>query len=345
MKTPGTGYVILLVIMSLIIAIGVFSGCSPKAQEKTVVVYTSVDQVFAEPILKKFEAKTGIKVKPVFDVEAAKTTGLVNRLIAEKDRPQADVFWNNEFAQTILLKEKRVLAPYVPPAGKDIPVQYLDQEGYWSGLPGRARVLLVNTNLLQPQGYPKSIFDLLDNKWPGEKIGIAYPLFGTTATQAAALYAGLGREKGKAFYEGLKAKKVRVVDGNSVVRDMVAGGQLMFGLTDSDDALEAVKNGAPVAVIIPDQDSLGTLIIPGTVALVANAPHPAEAKQYIDFLLSMEVEQDLLAMGCSQIPLRPAEKQPTGFPVGQVKNMQVNLFDIYSQFDASKKDLAEIFVK
>jgi len=60
-----------------------------------VVVYTSVDQVYSEPVIRAFEKRTGILVLPVYDVEASKTTGLVNRLIAERGRPQADVFWKS----------------------------------------------------------------------------------------------------------------------------------------------------------------------------------------------------------------------------------------------------------
>ncbi len=67
-----------------------------RAGVKEVVVYTSVDQIFSEPILTDFERETGIRVRAVYDVEASKTTGLVNRLLAEKDRPKADVFWNSE---------------------------------------------------------------------------------------------------------------------------------------------------------------------------------------------------------------------------------------------------------
>src|SRR5438128_2242010 len=47
-----------------------------------VVVYTSQDQVYAEPILKKFERQAGIRVRAVYDSEAIKTVGLVNRLLA-----------------------------------------------------------------------------------------------------------------------------------------------------------------------------------------------------------------------------------------------------------------------
>src|SRR4051794_40848277 len=57
-----------------------------------VVVYTSQDQEYAEPIFEKFKRETGIRVMPVYDNESAKTIGLVNRLIAEKSHPQCDVF-------------------------------------------------------------------------------------------------------------------------------------------------------------------------------------------------------------------------------------------------------------
>lgn len=109
------------------------------------VVYASVDQVYAEPVLREFESLHGIKVRAVYNVEGAKTTGLINRLIAEKDRPQADVFWNGEFAQTILLKDKGVLAPYRSGAAQDFPDSSKDPEGYWTGFGGRASIRRICT--------------------------------------------------------------------------------------------------------------------------------------------------------------------------------------------------------
>lgn len=335
----------LLFLSTVLVAAMLLPACQPSNARRTVVIYTSVDQIYSEPILRQFEEKTGIRVLPVFDVEAAKTTGLVNRLIAEKDRPQADVFWNGEFVQTILLKEEGVLAPYNSPNASDIPAQYLDPEGYWAGFAGRARVLLVNTNLVSPADYPRSIFDLLEPTWPSERIGIAYPLFGTTFTQAAAIYAALGPEKGRAFFKELYDRGVRVVDGNSVVRDLVASGQLMLGLTDTDDACGALRNEAPVAIIFLDQDALGTLIIPNTVALIANAPHPEEAQMLIDFLLSKEVEGLLIESGWSHIPLRPVGVQPGCLETTDVKGMNVSLVDVFRQTQLIKEELTEIFIR
>ena len=56
-------------------------GCGAK-KDKEVVVYTAVDEVFAEDVIHDFEQETGIKVNVVYDTEANKTTGLVNRILA-----------------------------------------------------------------------------------------------------------------------------------------------------------------------------------------------------------------------------------------------------------------------
>lgn len=313
----------------------------------SVVVYTSVDQHFAEPVLKEFTRQTGIAVKAVYDVEAAKTTGLVNRLIAERPHPRADVFWSGEFVQTLMLAEQGALAPYAPAAAQEIPAQYRDAQAYWTGCAGRARVFIVNTDLLPPERYPASITDLLSDKWEARQVAIALPLFGTALTQAAAHYAAWGPEPARNFYAKLKARGVQVVDGNSVVRDMVAAGQAQWGVTDTDDAAGAVSRGAPVAVVVPDQGEAGagTLVIPGTVALIAGAPHAAEGRQLLEYLSGRDAETLLIQSGWCHIPLHPqAPIQPliAGAPV---KALALALGQVYEQLAAAKRDLQDIFIK
>jgi iron(III) transport system substrate-binding protein len=312
-----------------------------------VVVYTSVDQNFSEPILETFESQTGIRVLAVYDVEATKTTGLVNRLIAEREVPQADVFWNGEFAQTVYLKQEGVLTPYRSPNAEGIPANYIDPERYWTGFAGRARVLIVNTELLSPEAYPESIFDLLDDRWPADQIGIAYPIFGTTSTQAAALYALLGREEARAYFSQLQARGIQIVDGNSVVRDMVAGGQLAFGLTDTDDACGALKRGAPVRIIFPDQgeEQIGTLIIPNTVGLVAGGPNPENGQRLIDYLLSGSTTQRLIDIGWSHIDLGERSVSGDCFSQMEIRSMDMPLAWIYQQLLPSREDLTSIFIR
>jgi len=320
------------------------AGC-PDPGAREVVVYTSVDQVYSEPILRTFAERSDLVVKPVFDVEAAKTTGLANRLIAERATPQADVWWNGEFAQTLRLAEAGVLAPYQSPSAAAIPARYRDPEGLWTGLAGRARVLLVNTDLVSEPEMPASRRDLLDARWGAGEVGMAYPLFGTTATEAAALYATLGPAAARRFYEELRDADVRVVDGNSVVRDLVASGQLRVGLTDTDDALGAVAQGAPVRIVLPDQEGSGTLVIPGTVALVADGPHPEEARALIDFLAGTEVERMLIESGFCQIPLRLSELQPEGLGPGEMRALDVSCAQVYAHLEQATGELREVFVR
>ena len=62
----------------------IFASCARSAKE--VVVYASQDQVYAEPILQEFTRSTGIKVRAVYDSEAVKTVGLVNRRDVEEEK-------------------------------------------------------------------------------------------------------------------------------------------------------------------------------------------------------------------------------------------------------------------
>jgi iron(III) transport system substrate-binding protein len=337
-----------LVILFLIF-IGIFLMYSfflPKPIHE-VVIYTSVDQVYSEPVLKEFETRTGIRVLAVYDVEAAKTTGLVNRLLAEKNNPRADVFWNGEIAQTLLLKENGVLDPYQSPVAVTIPDQYHDNGYYWTGFGGRARVILVNTDLLHPDDYPRSLSDLATTSIPARNIGMAYPIFGTTATQVSAIYALWGEEEARQFYQTLRDRNIRILDGNAAVRDFVASGDLAAGLTDSDDACGAIARGYPVKIIFPDQEAseMGTLIIPNTVALIRGAPHPDEGRKLIDYLLSPEVESRLLESGWIQVTVRQVEGTSPCGDVRGVKGMNVTFAEIAAHQEAAKRDMTEIFVR
>jgi iron(III) transport system substrate-binding protein len=319
--------------------------CCTKTDQKEVVIYTSVDQIFSEPILSDFEKNTGIKVKAVYDVEASKTVGLVNRLLSEKGHPQCDVFWNSEVGRTIFLKQKGIFTLYTSLSAKDIPFQFKDKDGYWTGFAARARVLVYNTNLLKPSDLPKSIFDLTKVQWKG-KVAMGYPVFGTTATHMAALYATLGQERTETFLKALKANEVVIVDGNSVVRDMVVEGQLPIGFTDTDDVNVAIQAGKPVKMIYPDRDGLGTLLIPNTVALIHHAPHPEQGKKLIDYLLSREVESKLAFFESAQMPIRDGVKTPPHVPsFSSIKAIKVDYYDVAANIEKSDRFCQSLFIR
>ncbi len=309
------------------------------------VVYTALDQEFSEPILEDFKLASGVRPLPIYDVESTKTIGLVSRIIAESGQPRCDLFWNNEILNTLRLEKLGLLEAYHSTAGESFDSRWKSPEGTWYGFAARARILLVNKNLASGESAPRSILDLADPKWRG-RVGIAKPLFGTTATQAACLFAYWGDENAKDFFRRLKANDVQVLGGNKRVAEEISTGRLAFGLTDTDDAMGEIERGMPVEIVYPDQgtDGIGTLFIPNTVSIIKGRPHPEAARQLLNYLLSPAVETKLAECPSAQIPLNPDVHAKVRVETPQtVKAMQVDFRAAAEKWDAAAKFLREEF--
>jgi len=287
------------------------SSCSNN--QESVVVYTSVDQVFSEPILKDFEKETGIIVKAIYDTEETKSTGVLNRLIAEKNNSQCDLFWSGDPIRTIVLKNKGITAVYESPIAEDINAIYKDKDHQWTGFSARARVLIYNKSLLADSLIPKSIFDLVKPEYYAN-VAIANPLFGTTTFHIAAIFSVLGDGKAKQFLQELKQNDVVIATSNGDVKKRVANGEVACGLTDTDDAFEAIKEGANIGIVFLDQENnFGSLIMPNTICLIKNSPNTDNAKKLADYLLSKNTEVKL-AISCAQMPLHKGVEIPDNIP-------------------------------
>jgi iron(III) transport system substrate-binding protein len=335
-----------LVIALGLVAAAIATACGRCRSRPVVVVYVAVDQAHAEPVLARFERETGIEVRAVYDVEATKSTGLAQKILAEKSHPQADVFWNGGLVQTLQLGRAGALASYRSPSARDLPAEVVDPAGLWAGQAGRMRVLLVDA-ALAPGESPSAFMDLLRSPIPAGQIGLAHPVFGTSAAHAAALYALLGPERGRELYEQVRAHGVRIPDGNSVVRNLVSRHELRFGFVDTDDACAAVLDKAPVRVVVPDQGEgqWGALVIPTTVGLLAGAPHAEQGRVLVDYLLSREVEAMLMASGWSHAPYRSHETAPPCFDVRKARRMAVTPAQVGDFAERAHGDMRAIFVR
>jgi len=349
----ATRYPMILGLGGLAVAL---CGCRRPAQESAatsapveavVVVYTALDRQFSEPILNDFAAQTGIQTQPVYDTESTKTVGLANRIRAEAARPRCDVFWNNEILNTLRLKAEGLLQPCRATQAEYFPPRYRDPDGYWYGFAARARVLIVNTELVGPDELPQSIRDLGLPKWRG-RVGIAKPLFGTTASHVACLFAGLGPEKARELLDTWKQNNIQVVSGNKACAEMVAAGRLAFALTDTDDAIAEQEQARPVRIVFPDstEAGLGTLLLPNTLAVVKGAPHPQAAVRLIDYLLSADVEARLAAGPSAQIPLhRDAPSRSRVCNLAEIKPMEVDFARAAEMFPTAAEYAEKQFLK
>jgi iron(III) transport system substrate-binding protein len=259
-----------------------------------VVLYTSVDEPMARPIVDKFVKETGIKVRLVTDTEATKSIGLAERLRAEKDRPRCDVWWGNEPFHTVNLAEEGMFEPYESPNARDVRELFRDKQNRWAGNGLRARVI-AKTPVFdeQTEHLDSSRLDGMTSSFAKGKIVMGKPAVGTIGGHVSAIYAVMGTDNADAFFKGLRENGVVLVGGNSPVPQQIAAGNFWVGLTDNDDVLHTKPQ---IAMSLPDQreGEIGTLAIPTTVALVKRSDIQDDSKRLIDYLLSADVEKALI---------------------------------------------------
>ena len=300
---------------------------------KNVVIYAAQDQVYAEPILREFEKETGIKVNAVYDSEAVKTIGLANRLLAERSHPQCDVFWGNEEMRTRQLAAQNVFRETNGWAAFGyrsrrivINTNFVSERRSPTRLDANSEQKRAGSEI----SAPTSLLELTNEIWRS-KVALAFPQFGTTATHFHALKQLWGEERWFAWCRALAANQPFIVDGNSVVVKQVARGEAWIGLTDSDDIFAGQREEAPIAALDgrarhsvradspPDGDGAHgvtrpttdlmseTLLIPNTVAVIRNAPHPANAQKLFEYLQRHEVADKLVAAKALESATLPAD--------------------------------------
>jgi iron(III) transport system substrate-binding protein len=326
------------------------SGCL-SSEDPDLVVYVVMDQIHSEDIIRRFEEETGLDVRAEYDVESNKTIGMVARLRAEASAPRCDVFWNNEPAHTMALAEEGLFEVYRSPNAADIPAHFKDPEGRWTGFAARARCLIINTELTPADQRPDELFDLVDPAFAGTGAFVR-PLTGSTLTHMAVLYTLLGPERAREFAAELvelnAADKLDLPAGNGPLMTQVGLGEIAWGWTDTDDFNVGLQKGYPVERVFADQgpDAMGTLVFPNTVSQVANGPNPENAKRFIDFMLSHEVERLLAEADSAQIPTRDSIPRPeTVASFDGVRVMQVDWVEVAAVLDEVHGELKELFLR
>lgn len=302
------------------------------------VVYCAHDAQYARPIIEQFERETGIKVELVTDTEASKALGLTQRILAEKDNPRCDVFWNNQELGTMDLAAAGVLAPYKGEGYARIPDAYKDADGRWTGFAARLRVWIINTDKMDAT---REAVRAAAQAQDLSQLAIARPLFGTTRTHYTVLWEAWGGDTLQAWHKDYRDRGVIELTGNATVMRQVAAGNIALGLTDTDDFFVAKDDGKPVAMLPTEIGDLETddqrrtpqsrdregaesnadanqdrqplpdgrgsvsevVVIPNTVAMIKGTQRSEDAKRLIEFLLSRENELTLAKSKARQIPL------------------------------------------
>jgi len=271
-------------------------------REGTVTVYTSLAPTEAQPMAQAFEKKYGIKV----ELWRALSERVLQRALSEAraGRYAVDVIATNGPEMESLAREK-VLTQFYTPHLADLPPAGVPKHRLW--LPDRLTIFVVgyNTNLVRKEDLPQSLTGFADPKWKG-RIGIE----AGDAEWMATLVKHWGEAPGMAFFRKLAELKPEVRKGHVLLAQLVAAGEIPVGLTIYSSNAETLKRkGAPIdwAPIDP------AVARPQGIAVARNAPHPAAAVLFADFVISTEGQKLYDDMGRPPVNTR-IKSNLTNFP-------------------------------
>jgi iron(III) transport system substrate-binding protein len=266
-----------------------------KAEGTLTWYIAQVDAQTAENLGRTFTAS-----HPGVNVGVIRTTGQVafQRLLMDikNKTPQCDVFSATDISNMPALKDRHELAEYTPPNAAQLlaPFKALSDPGY-SYITNASRYFLIyNKDKIAPEDAPKSWLDLLNPKWKG-RVATGHPAFsGCTGTWAL----GVKKIHGWQYFEKLAANNVRV--GRSAVDPMtlINAGECLVGVGAANNAYASIAKGNPLGVVHPS-DGLVLCVTPS--AIPANAPHPASARLFMDWLLSREYAETIVKDGSEPI--------------------------------------------
>lgn len=270
-------------------------------EENVLVVYTARSEELNKAVISEFEKETGIKVELV----TAGTGELLKRVESEKDNPLGDILWAAD--RTMLAASEDLFMEYVSKEDGNMMEGFRNTTGYFSPAFADPAVFIVNTDLkgdIKIEGFE----DLLNPKLKG-KIAFGDPVNSSSAFQSlvAMLYA-MGEnndpmsDKAWEFVDQfLKNLDGKMANSSSQVYKGVAEGEYIVGLTWEDPAAKYVKEGANVEVVFPKE---GTIFPGESVQIIKNCKHPENAKKFVDFMLSEEVQNRV----GSELTVRPLRK-------------------------------------
>jgi iron(III) transport system substrate-binding protein len=255
-------------------------------QEGSVVLYTSLAPTESKPLAEAFEKRYGIKV----DLWRALSDKVVQRVITEAraNRNTVDVVETNGPEMEALAQEK-LLAEVHSPYLEDLPADAIPPHRTW--YPDRLNFFVVgyNTEKVKRSELPATYEGFLDPRWKG-RIGLE----ATDSEWMAAIVKRWGESKGMDYFRKLAAMKPDMRKGHVLLAQLVATGEVPVGLTMYNANIESLKKkGAPID-FVPVQPVIAR---PQGIGVAKDAPHPAAALLFVDFVLSPEGQKLYESMG------------------------------------------------
>ncbi|MEU7163735.1 2-aminoethylphosphonate ABC transporter substrate-binding protein [Streptomyces morookaense] len=265
-------------------------GGSADASAKEITVY-SADGLksengtgFYDKVFKDFEDRTGIKVKYV----EGGSGEMVQRLNRERTNTRADVVVTlPPFIQQA--SGKGLLETYKPAGSERVADADKDPSGKWTSVVDNYFCFIYNSKELTTP--PRTWNDLLDPRFKGK---LQYSTPGVAGDGTAVLIKAMhdfgGKDAAMAYFKKLQANNVGPSSSTGQLAPRTAKGELLVANGDVQMNYANTKFMANQGIFFPAGT---TFALPYAAGLVKSAPHTANAKKFLDYLLSDEVQNEV----------------------------------------------------
>lgn len=245
-------------------------------------IYTSHKEEVYMPIVREFEERTGIWV----DVITGGTNELLERIESQQDNVEADVMFGGGVES--LKAYEHCFSPYVVGSSDSIREPHQAEDAVWTPFSALPVVLIYNTKLVSPDKIT-GWSSLSDPIFRG-RIAFADPAISGSSFTALATQILAGKSMDKTLATLAENLQGKTLSSSGDVLNAVVDGSCLVGITLEETALKYIAAGADLAMVYPEE---GTSCVPDASAIVKGAPHSENAKRFLDFTVSYEVQQML----------------------------------------------------
>jgi iron(III) transport system substrate-binding protein len=260
-------------------ATALVAGCGGDS-EGTLTVYSGREEELVAPLFDLFTEETGIEV----EVRYGDSAELAATIAEEAESSPADVFWAQDPGSLGAVAE--YLDPLSDGILRRVPERFRDGDGRWVGTSGRSRVLVYNTQALEEDEVPDSVFELTDPRWKG-RIGIA-PTNASFQAFVTAMRLTEGDDATREWLLDLKENDPEEYEKNTPIVEATAAGEIDLGLVNH-YYLYLVREEqpeAPVANHFLATGDPGALVSVAGAGVLETAEDASAAERFVEFLLS-----------------------------------------------------------
>lgn len=288
----------------------------------TLVIYSGRSEALVGPLIEQFKTATGVDVQ----VRYGSTAEIAATILEEGASSPADIFFAQDPGGLGAVAKAGLFAPLPDELLDKVEPRFRSPSKLWVGISGRARVIVYNSEAIQPADLPADIFELTDPKWAG-RVGWA-PTNGSFQAMVSAMRVVWGDAKTSEWLRGMQANQPVVFEGNVPIVEAVGAGEVDIGLTnhyylyrflrEQGEGFGArnhfLRGGGP-----------GSLILVAGVGRLAGGANEQNALRFLEFMLSLPAQQ-YFASSTNEYPLVEGVVTPTGLP--PIADLEATALDI-----------------